>query len=149
MLIWGIRTVPVLALAPRDYVLISDFENKTGDPVFDRSLGTALATSLDQSARINVYSRARIKETLKRFVEGKGINHLSRDPLGGRIVPHTDAHYSPAGVAKNYKAVEQLEGNGANHKQIDGGDPGGVIVQESLPALRGWSLPLRHVPRHG
>ena len=67
LIFWSIRAAPVLALAPRDYVLISDFENQTGDPVFDRSLGTALATSLDQSARINVYSRARIKETLKRM----------------------------------------------------------------------------------
>ena len=28
--------------------------------------------------------------------------HLSRDPLGGRVVRHTDAHQSPSGVTKNY-----------------------------------------------
>jgi len=71
----------------------------------------------------------------RRFIPQKGIRHLSRDPLGRRIVRHTDAHQSPASVAKNYQAIEQLEGDGANHKQIDGGDPSGVIAQEGLPTL--------------
>lgn len=64
---WRRPPTPVLAFAPRDYVLISDFENQTGDPVFDRSLTIALATSLDQSSVANVYSRARMNETLKRM----------------------------------------------------------------------------------
>jgi len=63
------------ALAPRDYVLISDFENQTGDPVFDRSLATALATSLDQSRVANVYSPARMKETL-RHMEKSNVEYV-------------------------------------------------------------------------
>jgi hypothetical protein len=39
--------VPTQAwLLPRDFVLISDFENQTGDPAFDKSLTTAFTTSL-------------------------------------------------------------------------------------------------------
>jgi hypothetical protein len=30
------------------------------------------------------------------FVPGKGISHLARDPLGGRIVRHPDTHQPPA-----------------------------------------------------
>jgi len=63
--------------------------------------------------------------------------HLTRDPLGGRMVRHADAHQSPAGVTKNDQAIEQLEGDGANHEQIDGRDPGGVIAEECLPTLGG------------
>jgi hypothetical protein len=59
-----------------------------------------------------------------RFVPGKGIGHLARDPLGGRIVRHADAHQSPSGVTKNDQAVEQLERDSTNYEQIDGRDPG-------------------------
>ena len=41
------------------------------------------------------------------------------------------------GVAKDDHAVEQLEGDSPNYKQIDGRDPGGVIAQEGLPTLGG------------
>jgi eukaryotic-like serine/threonine-protein kinase len=72
---WRHRATAALAFAPRDYVLISDFENQTRDPVFDRSLTTALATSLDQSSVANVYSRGRVEETLKRM-EKPNIEHI-------------------------------------------------------------------------
>ena len=55
----------------------------------------------------------------------------------------------PAGVAKDYQAVEQLEGDSTNYKEIDGRDPGGVIAQECLPTLGGRYLPPDHIPRHG
>ena len=65
--LWHARVNAATALAPNEYVLISDFENQTGDPAFDRSLTTALATSLEQSSLANIYSRARMKETLRRM----------------------------------------------------------------------------------
>ena len=43
-------------------MLISDFENQTGDPAFDKSLTTAFTTSLGQSSYANIYSRLRITE---------------------------------------------------------------------------------------
>jgi eukaryotic-like serine/threonine-protein kinase len=46
----------VLSYSRHDPVLIADFENQTGDPRFDRALGTALAVSLEQSQYVNVYS---------------------------------------------------------------------------------------------
>lgn len=69
----GYSATPVLT--PRDYVLISDLENETGDPVFDRSLVAALATSLDQSSAVNVYSPARVKEALRRM-EKPDVDHI-------------------------------------------------------------------------
>lgn len=72
---FGYSVTPVSVLTPRDYVLISDFENQTGDPIFDRSLTTALATSLDQSSAANVYSPARVKETLRRM-EKPDVEHI-------------------------------------------------------------------------
>src|SRR6266446_9061207 len=61
-------------------------------------------------------------QVTRRFVPWKRVRHLTCDPLGGRIVRHADAHQSPAGVAKNDQAIEQLEGDGTHHEQIDGRD---------------------------
>jgi tetratricopeptide (TPR) repeat protein/DNA-binding winged helix-turn-helix (wHTH) protein len=75
---FGYRPTPAAVLTPRDYVLISDFENQTGDPVFDRSLATALATSLDQSSAANVYSPARVRETLRRM-QKPNVEHIDEE----------------------------------------------------------------------
>jgi hypothetical protein len=49
------------------------------------------------------------KQMTWRFIPREGVNHLSSDPLGGRIVRHPDAHQSPASVTQNDQAIEQLE----------------------------------------
>jgi len=51
----------------RDWILITDFENQTGDEVYDRSLDTAMTVSLQQSRYVNVFPRARVKETFQRM----------------------------------------------------------------------------------
>lgn len=75
---FGYRATPAAVLTPRDYVMVSDFENQTGDPVFDRSLATALATSLDQSSAANVYSPSRVKETLRRM-QKPNVEHIDEE----------------------------------------------------------------------
>lgn len=64
---WFVGTRPVLSFAPRDWILLTDFDNQTGDAVFDKSLLTALTVGLEQSAHANIFPRARIPETLKRM----------------------------------------------------------------------------------
>lgn len=56
-----------LAFQERDWILISDFENHTGEQVFDGSLETALTIGIQQSQYVNVFPRARVQETLKRM----------------------------------------------------------------------------------
>ena len=46
-------------------ILIAEVQNTTGDPVFDRSLTAALTTSLQQSAFVSVFPRARVAQTLQ------------------------------------------------------------------------------------
>jgi len=53
------------ALTDKDSVLIADFANTTGDPVFDGSLKTALSADLQQSPFLNVVSEQKVKQTLK------------------------------------------------------------------------------------
>jgi serine/threonine protein kinase/Flp pilus assembly protein TadD len=52
-------------LTDKDVIVISDFANTTGDPVFDSTLKEALAVDLEQSPFINVLSDRKLSETLK------------------------------------------------------------------------------------
>jgi serine/threonine protein kinase/tetratricopeptide (TPR) repeat protein len=63
-----------LAFQKRDWIVIADFENLTGDKVFDRSLQTALNVSIQQSQYVNVFPPARIQETLRRMRKESGTN---------------------------------------------------------------------------
>ena len=58
---------PAIAFAERDWLLVSDFRNHTGDPVFDRSLSTALSATLTQSRYVNVVPSSRVRESLRRM----------------------------------------------------------------------------------
>ncbi|HYL84680.1 MAG TPA: protein kinase [Candidatus Angelobacter sp.] len=56
-----------LAFQKRDWIVIADFENLTGDKVFDRSLQTALNVGIQQSQYVNVFPPARIQQALARM----------------------------------------------------------------------------------
>jgi serine/threonine protein kinase/tetratricopeptide (TPR) repeat protein len=52
------------ALTERDFVLVTDFVNTAGDPVFDGTLKQALAIQLAQSPFLNVFPDERVHQTL-------------------------------------------------------------------------------------
>jgi len=52
-------------LTDKDTIVLADFDNKTGDPVFDDTLKTALSVSLSQSPFLNVLSEGNVAKTLK------------------------------------------------------------------------------------
>ena len=59
---------PVTKAAPlteKDTVVLADFINSTGDPVFDGTLKQALAVDLEQSPFLNILSDRKVGETLK------------------------------------------------------------------------------------
>jgi eukaryotic-like serine/threonine-protein kinase len=60
-------TTPVTkaALTEKDTVVLSDFSNSTGDPVFDDALKQALGVELGQSPFLNVLSDRKVSETLQ------------------------------------------------------------------------------------
>jgi eukaryotic-like serine/threonine-protein kinase len=65
------------ALTEKDSVLITDFENSTGEMVFDGTLTQALAIHVEQSPYFNVVPAQRIRETLR----------LMQRPEDARITP--------------------------------------------------------------
>jgi serine/threonine protein kinase/tetratricopeptide (TPR) repeat protein len=52
-------------LADKDTIVLGDFANSTGDPVFDDTLKTALGVALNQSPFLNVLSESNVTRTLK------------------------------------------------------------------------------------
>lgn len=61
---YGSTTIP---FTERDWIVIADFENLTDETVFDHSLNTAFTLSINQSRYLNVLTRKRMIETLKRM----------------------------------------------------------------------------------
>ena len=53
------------ALTEKDTVVLADFTNSTGDPVFDETLKQALSVQLSQSPFLNILSDRKIGETLR------------------------------------------------------------------------------------
>jgi len=58
------RSVHAAKLTEKDTVVLAEFANTTGDPVFDGTLKQALAVDLDQSPFLRVVPPARIQKTL-------------------------------------------------------------------------------------
>jgi serine/threonine protein kinase/Flp pilus assembly protein TadD len=64
-------------LTDKDTIVLSDFDNKTGDAVFDDTLKQGLSVQLEQSPFLALISERRVNETLK----------LMGRPAGDRLTP--------------------------------------------------------------
>jgi len=62
-------------LTERDTIMLADFDNKTGDPVFDDTLKQALTIQLEQSPFLNLLSNRKIQQTLNMM------NRSAKEPL--------------------------------------------------------------------
>jgi len=62
---WLLYGRPAFSFSPRDSVLVTDFENQTGDTRFDEALRTAFAVSLEQSRHTNVFPQVRLPTVLR------------------------------------------------------------------------------------
>jgi len=92
---WVVAAQPVFSFAPRDWILVSDFDNQTGEALFDRSLLSALSVSLEQSRHANLFPAARVAESLQRMGkaglqkidEATGREICQRDNVRGLVCP--------------------------------------------------------------
>jgi hypothetical protein len=71
------RVHPGFRLTEKDTVVLADFENKTGDPIFDDALNLALRTELRESPLLNPLSKEKVSRQLK----------LMHRPMTDRITP--------------------------------------------------------------
>jgi serine/threonine protein kinase/predicted Zn-dependent protease len=95
----------------RDWIVIADFENLTGDEVFDRSLDMALSVSLSQSQYVNVFPRRRAEDAITRMKlkdvdridESMGREIAAREGVRILVVP------TISGVGDNYALTGAIQ----------------------------------------
>ncbi|MGA8489367.1 MAG: protein kinase [Terriglobales bacterium] len=59
------RSLHASKLTENDSIILADFDNSTGDSVFDGSLKQALSIALSQSPFLNIVSNRKVRDTLK------------------------------------------------------------------------------------
>jgi eukaryotic-like serine/threonine-protein kinase len=64
-------------LTDKDTIVLADFDNKTGDPVFDDTLRQGLSVELQQSPFLSLISDTKVQQTLR----------LMGQPKDGRLTP--------------------------------------------------------------
>ncbi len=69
---------PAKALTDKDTIVLADFVNMTGEPVFDSTLKQALAVQLGQSPYLNIFPEEQVRETL-RFMGRSPDERVTRD----------------------------------------------------------------------
>ena len=148
-------------LTDKDTIVLGDFDNKTGDPVFDDTLKTALSVSLNQSPFLNVLSDNKVGAALK----------LMRLPPDTRLTPTVARELcqradskayitgSIAGLGSQYvlglKAVDCQRGDLLAQEQASAASKEKVLntlgdaasklrseLGESLPSVRKFDVPL-------
>ncbi|TNF71153.1 MAG: serine/threonine protein kinase, partial [Acidobacteria bacterium] len=65
VLLWPAGEEAATTLAESDVVLLTDFVNTTGDPVFDDTLKQALAVKLEESPFLNIFPERQVMQTLQ------------------------------------------------------------------------------------
>ena len=141
-----------MPLTEKDTVVLADFDNKTGDTVFDDALKQALGVELEQSPFLNVLSDRKVSETLRmmgrptsdRITVDVGrelcLRTGSKALLGGEI-SSLGSHYL---IAVN--AVACNSGDTLAKEQVDAASKEDVLkavsrAASSLRAKLGESLP--------
>jgi tetratricopeptide (TPR) repeat protein len=96
---WWLFHRETYALTDKDTIIVADFTNMTGDPVFDGTLRQGLAVQLDQSPCLSLISDERVKQTLR----------LMSQPPDARLTPQIAQQ-----VCQRTASAAVLEGSIAN-----------------------------------
>ena len=64
-LAWYFKSSSAAPLNEEDTIVLAEFVNTTGDPVFDGTLKQALAAQLEQSPFLSIFSDSRVREALR------------------------------------------------------------------------------------
>jgi len=119
-------TKPATTLTDKDTIVLADFANSTGDPVFDDTLKTALSVSLNQSPFLNVLPENKVAATLK----------LMSRPAGTKLTPEVTRELCQRAGSKAYLAgsIASLGSQyvlGLNAVNCQSGDP---LAEEQVTA---------------
>jgi serine/threonine protein kinase/tetratricopeptide (TPR) repeat protein len=117
--IWYLKHTRTALLTDKDTILLSEFENKTGEEVFDETLQQGLAVQLQQSPFLDIFPNQRVRATLQlmslspdeRVTRQRALEICQRQGLkayiAGTIVKF-DRNYSITLEALNGQTGDQL-----------------------------------------
>lgn len=127
------RSPPALAFAERDWVVIGDLRNLTGDPRYDDALEGALRVGMEQSRFVNVVSSARMRDALAM---------MQRDPARTAIDRQVGAELAQRVGARVLLLPSARLHDGRVHVSVEAVDPatGGVMFSESAASARGGAV---------
>jgi eukaryotic-like serine/threonine-protein kinase len=149
-------------LTDKDMIVLADFENKTGDPVFDDTLRQGLAVQLKQSPFLSLISDQKIRQTLQ--LMGKPPNQKLTPELTREVCERTGSAAmltgSIASLGTRYvlglRAVSCSAGDTFDEQQVQSDKKEGVLdavsdmaskfrarAGESLAAIQQNNVPLR------
>ena len=129
-------------LTEKDMILLADFENKTGDAVFDGTLKQALAIQLQQSPFLSLFPEERVRQTLrlmKRSPEERVTTRIAREIcvrhslkalIAGSIVP-LGSHY-----VITLEAIHGQNGETLENEQVEARSKEHVLRALSQAAAR-------------
>ncbi|HYK91217.1 MAG TPA: winged helix-turn-helix domain-containing protein [Acidobacteriota bacterium] len=136
---------PALGFAERDWVLIADFENLTGEKVFDAALRTALERELSRSSYVNYVPPPRVSDTLalmKRDLDTRIDETVGREVClrdgNIRALLVGSVQQIGASYAISLKVVDPRTGVAITSLGEDASN-----IQEVLPAIRRLAVTLR------
>lgn len=130
------------ALAASDVLLLTDFSNTTGDPVFDGTLKQALAVKLEESPYLNIFPERQVHETL-RFM-GRETTASVTPELGQEICERQGIKAMVNGeialLGSSYvvtlNAVECVTGRSLARQQVEANDKESVLAAVGDAAVR-------------
>ncbi len=124
--LWLLRTRKARALTEKDTIVLADFSNSTGDPVFDDTLKTALRVALSQSPFLNVLSENKVAATLK----------LMSRPAGTKLTPEVSRELCQRAGSEAYIAgsIASLGSQYVVELQAVNCQSGDSLAQEQITA---------------
>ncbi len=133
------RTRPLNA---QDTIVLADFTNTTGEPVFDGALKVALAVALEQSPFLRVFSDQRMRETLR--LMGRPADGPITRPVAREIAQREQLKAllagSIAGLGRNFvltlEAVNAESGDVMSREQIEATSKEEVLTALGTAASR-------------
>jgi len=154
-------TAKATPLTEKDTVVLADFDNKTGDTVFDDALKQALKVELEQSPFLNVLSDRKISETLRMM--GRPTNERITVDVGRELCLRTGSKALLGGEISSLgshdriavNAVACSNGDTLATEQVDAASKEEVLkslsraasslrvkLGESLPSVQKFDVPI-------
>ena len=117
-----LRTNNSVPFAERDWILVADFKNQTGEKMFDRVVGDLVGRALSQSSYVNVVPRLTAIEAAKRTGQSE-VNQID-DSLARQV-----------SLRENYRALltgTLSQSGGMYHVEMSVTDPrsGSVLIAD-------------------